>query len=135
MARVDISDVNKALQLVTTCTDTLKLTLSKNIFRACERLNYKYVNRLKRTGKLLTAQMLPGLYLCVSTKFQLDLTSINRKRCSRTISSVIKPAQKTTPKFILLPNSNISVYCNHLVDPDRTRVVHMIAICAYDNCL
>ena len=27
--------------------------------------------------------MLPGLYLCVSTKFQLDLNGINRKRCSR----------------------------------------------------
>ena len=41
-----------------------KLTLFQNIFRACNRLNYKYVNSLKRTGKLLTAQMLPGLY-CV----------------------------------------------------------------------
>ena len=116
MARVDISHVNKALHnstVVTTCTDTrtkfFKLNLSHNIFRACERLNYKYVNRLKRTGKLLTAQMLPGLYLCVSTKFQLDLNGIYRKRCSRIISSVIKPTQKTNPKFILSPNSNISV--------------------------
>ena len=57
-----------------------------------KRLNYKYINRLKRTGKLLTAQMLPGLYLCVSTKFQLDLNGIDRKRCSRIISSAIKPA-------------------------------------------
>ena len=37
-----------------------KLTLSQNIVRACERLNCKYVNSLKRTGKLLKAQMLPG---------------------------------------------------------------------------
>ena len=69
-----------------------KLTLSQNIFRACERLNYKYVNRLKRTGLLLTTQMLPGLYLCVFTKFELDLNGIDRKRCSRIISSVKKPA-------------------------------------------
>ena len=98
MARVDISQVNKALHnstVVTTYTDTrtkfFKLNLSHNIFRACERLNYEYVNRLKCTGKLLRAQMLPGLYLRVSTKFQLDLNGIYRKRCSRIISSVIKP--------------------------------------------
>ena len=38
----------------------LKFTLSQNIFRACKRLNYKYVNRLKRTGKLLKAQSYLG---------------------------------------------------------------------------
>ena len=76
----------------------------QDIYRAYERLNYKYVNRLKCAGKLLTAKKLPGLYLCFSTKFQLNLNGIDRKRCSRIISSVIKPAKKTTPKFILLPN-------------------------------
>ena len=73
-------------------TKFFKLTISQNISQAWKRLNYKYVNRLKRTGKLLTAQMLGGLYLCVSMKVQLDLNGIDRKRCSGSISSVIKPA-------------------------------------------
>ena len=43
---------------------------------ACKRYNYKYINRLKLTGKFLPIQMLPGLYLCLSTMFQLDLNGI-----------------------------------------------------------
>ena len=74
MARVEISDVNKTLQLKQPA-----MIPSSLLFRAYKRLNYKYANRLKRTGKLLTAQMLPGLYLCVSTKLQLDLNGIDRK--------------------------------------------------------
>ena len=56
-----------------------KIKQNEQACRDTAPLSYKYVNRLKRTGKLLTAQMLPGLYLCVSTKFQLDLNGIDRK--------------------------------------------------------
>ena len=43
--------------------------------------NYKYINiltdRLKRTGKFLTAQnSVTCIYLCLSRKLQLDLTGI-----------------------------------------------------------
>ena len=34
---------------------------------------------LRPFERLFTAKMLPGLYLCVSTKFQLDLNGIDRK--------------------------------------------------------
>ena len=70
--------------------------------------DYKCINRLKRTGKLILTspnrQMLPGV--CLPTKFQLDLTGIftEKGRC-RIASPAIKPPSKTTPK----PNSNNSV--------------------------
>ena len=52
----------------------------------------------------------------VSARFERH---IDRDRCSRIISSAMKPAQKTNPKFILLPNLSISLlltWWNHLVE-------------------
>jgi len=51
--------------------------------------------------KFLAAQMLL-LFICLSTKLQLNLTSIVTKKCGSIASSAIKPTSKTTPNCVHL---------------------------------
>ena len=41
-------------------------------------------------------------FICLSTKLQLNLTSIITKKGGRIASSVIKPTSKTTPNWVHL---------------------------------
>ena len=50
-----------------------KRTLSQHVFHAGEKKNCESINRPKLTVKIpQLAQILPGVYMCLSTKFQLD---------------------------------------------------------------
>ena len=51
--------------------------------------------------KFLTTQMLLE-FICLSTKLQLNLTSIITKKGGRIANSAIKPTSKTTPNWVHL---------------------------------
>ena len=42
-------------------------------------------------------------------------------------------SSKKAPKFIHLPNSNNRAFDNHLVELEGAMVIHVIAICPYDE--
>ena len=72
------------------------------------------------------AQMCYMVFICVFLRSASSIwTALTEKGVAE--SSVIKPTQKTTPKFILLPSSNIPLYLDETSD---ARDCHMTI--AYD---
>ena len=83
--------------------------------------NCESINRPKLTVKIpQLAKILPGVYMCRSTKFQLDQfdryyiswpvdVANFEKGKNRITSSSVKPSSKTTPNFTSSPKSNKSV--------------------------